>query len=90
MPGTKGNTVKVRIAVAVNEHGDWAASGLSDSAKGHSAGDEQEARDQLAWWEVSTSRDADRVVHYVEADVPVPSSVTVRGVVKKARRARGR
>lgn len=70
-------TVRVRIAVAVDEHGQWCA------AAWRSNDDVRNAREAHSFLDDETSGDEDRHVVYVEADVPLPSSVTVQGEVKK-------
>lgn len=65
-------TVKVRIAVAIDSKGNWNACGWPDQKdKGEMAGI---ALDSLPG-------DPYEVVHWVEADVPIPESLTVQGAV---------
>lgn len=70
-------TVRVRIAVAVNEHGEWSAAGWG--ARGGIANYDKAASDVasdgLSW----QSSDCERTF-WVEADVPKPAPpVTVEG-----------
>lgn len=59
-----GETVRVRIAVAVNSAGGWAANSYRDVEGKRKKGRETEC-----------------VTHFVEADIPLPTSVTVKGEV---------
>ena len=68
-------TIRVRIAVAVNANGEW-------HAMTHGNCDPKEA---AALCKVSVRRldhnYSDTVVHWIEADIPLPASVTVEGKV---------
>ncbi len=64
-------TVRVRIAVAVNSNGGWWAAG-TDMLKG----------DDATAAEAASRHMPHSVVHYVEADIPVPETVTVDGAVE--------
>lgn len=58
--------IRVRIAVAVNTAGAWCASGADVQ------GDEKATERASSGW-------GPNIVHFVEADVPVPESSTVEG-----------
>lgn len=62
-------TVKVRIAVAVNEKGDWCASGWN--VDGDGPGDH--------YLSDTANHDVGGIVYFVEAEVPLPGSVTIQG-----------
>ena len=64
-------TVRVRIAVAVGESGDWAASGSKALFGVDSVDIAVESLDESGQYAVS----------WVEADVPLPESETVEGKV---------
>jgi len=66
-------TVHVRIAVAVGASGAWSALGSTDTPDTDAA-------------EIAADGITDTVYaqHFVEADVPVPESVTVVGVTVQA------
>lgn len=66
-------TIRVRIAVAVDSRGHWNAAGVSGSG----SDDLMRAAvldDELLGGEA--------VVHFIEATIPLPESVTVEGEVK--------
>lgn len=70
-------TIKVRVAVAVNSNEQWSSSGA------HNMPDEDAksvALDGLDYIANSSSRHAE-VIHWVEADVPVPEGAEVSGEV---------
>ncbi len=75
-----GETVRVRIAVVVRSDGDWASGGYSYTENGrHTSSDaraEEYAREGLP-------NSGEYVVHFIEADIPLPTSVTVEGTVVK-------
>lgn len=68
-------TVKVRIAVCVNSDGQWAASGWSTADKDQM---EDVASDMLTEFPLGND-----TIHYITAEVPLPSSLELRGVVEK-------
>jgi hypothetical protein len=63
-------TVKVRIAVAVNDLGEWHAYGDDQCGDG----------DNLA--EVEEQMDGPCVCHFVEAEIQVPQVETIKGEVR--------
>ncbi len=63
-------TVRVRIAVAVDEHGNYHAAGWSGSK------DEHIGETASEFFESAEGAEA---VHFVEADVPLPESQTIQG-----------
>lgn len=67
----KPKTVRVRIAVAVNEHGHWNASGYFKWNKGEARETALEGLDEPGA----------ETIHYVEADVPIPAPQTIEGTV---------
>lgn len=71
-------TVRVRIAVGVDARGVWCAYGWS-SEQGRQATDEQMAGNVADMIDQSVTQYA---THYIEADVPLPESTTVKGEVK--------
>lgn len=62
-------TVRVRIAVAVQQDGRWHAAGW------------REATDFVKS-EIAQEPLGDCVVHWIEADVPLPSEATIEGEVQ--------
>lgn len=66
-------TVRVRIAVAVSDEGDWCARGLSGSQ-------DSDAVDS-AFMHLSPAR-SHEAVHWIEADVPIPTPQTIQGEAK--------
>ncbi len=66
----KQKTVRVRIAVAVMDDGKWYAVG------DHSYTDKQSSTSALRNTAIYT--DKNRIIHFVEADVPVPESYTIK------------
>lgn len=70
-------TIRVRIAVAVNQRAEW-------SAAGWHGGDVRKSNSDLAGLalECLDSAPSDReAVYFVEAELPVPSPITAAGVV---------
>jgi hypothetical protein len=73
-------TVKVRIAVAVNSRGEWNAGGHGDVNGPHEYGSSDNAPDWL--WDGMPDREgANEHLLFVEADVPMPQSAVIHGVV---------
>ncbi len=72
----KPKTVRVRIAVAVDQDGDWAASGHSGN---------KDPNMPFEWILDDIAPGESR--YYVEADLPVPVMRTVQGDVTQARAA---
>ena len=76
-----GKTVRVRIAVAIDENGDWIANGDRKELRGRIKSE------VLEWFAEAYKREAREVV-WVEAYVPIPSptpdSATVEGKVANA------
>jgi hypothetical protein len=70
MQDQKQKTVRVRIAVAVLESGKWQACG------GHNNNDKQSSEAALRNTADYTNRN--RIVHFIEAEVPVPESYTIK------------
>ena len=63
-------TVKIRLAVAVNEDGEWYAWGAKDYS-------DDEMRNEV------TGQVCDpHAVHFVEAEVPLPVPTTIQGTVQ--------
>lgn len=73
-PAPSGPTVRVRIAVAVDEHGAWASCGW---LRGGDARLTRHALDDLL--NVQEQGAESRHVVFVEADVPLPTPVVVEG-----------
>jgi hypothetical protein len=70
-------TKRIKIAVAINEHGEWTAYG-----DGWDCDPEPPAREASKWLaEVSHHRAICQVVLFVEADVPIPTPRTIEGTV---------
>lgn len=69
-------TVKVRIGVSVNKHGEWF---VMDpwTIPGRMATDD-EIRERFEEMDPSD----DEILHFIEAELPVPESVTVVGSVE--------
>lgn len=63
-------TVRVRIAVAVDADGKWCSAGWVDS---------DDSLEQTALDGLDSARPT--VVHFIEADVPMPEPTTVEGSV---------
>ena len=63
----KPKTVRVRIAVAVDEHGKWIANGMAGAIDRHLA--------DTASQRLRRVSDALVTVHWVEADVEIPAPV---------------
>jgi hypothetical protein len=72
MPGMK--TIRVRIAVAVDPGGSWSSCGWQH-ADNAPRSDEDKAMDAL------DTMSAAAVVHFVEADIPLPTTETIEGEV---------
>jgi hypothetical protein len=69
-------TQRIRIAVAINEHGDWNCSKIDGSG--------QKADEAAALWAREYLDTADHLrenVVFVEADVPVPESTPIMASV---------
>jgi len=64
------DTVRVRIAVAVQPSGGWYAYGTQDE-------DDSEKLAMMEDWDIDTSH-----IVFVEADIPLPKAQTVEGEVK--------
>lgn len=75
---TKPKTVRVRIAVAVDCDGHYAASGCHCEDNAHDFGDEFENLESCLGYAQHP-----RHVVWVEADVPLPVTQTVEGEVKE-------
>jgi hypothetical protein len=73
MPKTK----RVRIAVAIDSTGTWCASGQSIE-DGDPCPDDEMAAEVL---EGDLIINASKMVHFVEAEIPIPEEVTVEGHV---------
>lgn len=67
-------TIRVRIAVAVGAGGQWSAVGCSG---------EGSTDDELESYALEGMEDAAVAIHFIEADVPLPETVTVEGRVSK-------
>lgn len=65
-------TVRVRILVAVDDKGQWAATGYHRY-------DEEEARDIVFTDDLGEAL----AYHWIEADVPIPTPLTIEGVVQE-------
>lgn len=72
---TDKKTIRVRIAVAVSAKGNWCASGWKDSDG--SIHGEDCVFDGLVPLDTSNA-----IIVFVEADVPLPESVTIEGKVQ--------
>ena len=66
-------TIRVRAAVAVDEHGHYMFAGWSGGT------DKDMAQNAREFFERAEGNEC---VHFVVADVPLPESVTVEGEVK--------
>lgn len=73
----KPKTHRVRIAVTIDENGSWVCYG--GGSRGKNLGDE-ELRNV---YDFADEIEDPNVLHFIEADVPLPESVTVEGRVKK-------
>lgn len=75
---------KLRIAVAINDQGEYAAYGGSGAGWEHPA---DLARDALDSIDMDKNRPGigNVMVHWVEASVPVPVPTKLRGKLKKKR-----
>lgn len=69
-------TIRVRIAVAVDEAGSWYASGWSDQ-------DPEDTKERTSESLGYTQKGQSHLV-WVEADVPLPSVPTIQGTVTEA------
>lgn len=67
---SKAKTVRVRIAVAVNDLGQWRAEGFD------------EYDDKHAIKAATSTIEGERRVFWVEADLPIPETQVVEGEVK--------
>jgi hypothetical protein len=72
--GMEQKTVKVRIAVAVDQRGDWYAGGDPNS-------DEQEMLAEARGW---VHDDGSIATYFVEAELPLPVTPTVPGTATSA------
>ena len=72
---TSPKTIRVRIAVAVSAKGNWCASGWKDS-------DGAVHGEDCVFDGIVPSDTSNAIVVFVEADVPLPESVTVEGTVQ--------
>ncbi len=69
-------TVRVRIAVAVNADGQWGSDGCSKTSG------EPMADSTISLWAARDCRgDGAKVVHFIEADIPLPVASTIEGTV---------
>ena len=71
--GPKRNTIKVRICVAVSADGEWGAAGVRDA-------DENDIR-SLAWDSLPVGFQEPAHLHWIEAEVPLPTETTIEGKV---------
>jgi hypothetical protein len=73
-------TIKVRIAVAVNEKGEWNSAGWNHH-KDDSKADNNKRSSALEGLEPGRQE----VVYFIEAEVPIPESIqgTIQGEVKE-------
>lgn len=62
--------VRVRIAVAIDAEGRWSATGYAGWKDEEAAGESLESLDSPC-----------AVVHFVEAEIPLPSSLTLKGQI---------
>ena len=75
------NTVRVRIAVAVDEKGVWSAAGWAPRS-----GREKDAADTMARIARNGVEGGPHQLHWIEADVPVPTSETIQGRIVEGER----
>lgn len=75
-----GETVRVRIAVAVNSAGEWAAGGYTEQTEAGLTVSNREFAEDCA---IETLDSAGHSIHWIEANIPLPTSVTVEGEVVK-------
>lgn len=69
-------TIRVRIAVAVNADGHYGTDGYSKADGSHQDDDDMEK------WALRDCRgDGRKVVHFIEADIPLPVATTIEGKV---------
>lgn len=71
---TMSKTVKVRIAVAVNEKGEWVASGWRTQRGG-----DDMANPSDNYLSNAAREDVGGSVYWIEAEVPVPETLTIQG-----------
>lgn len=67
---TTPKTVRVRIAVAVDEYGEWAANGWNSKKPDYDTSAQSLALEGVEGCAVG--------FHWVEADVPVPETTTIQ------------
>jgi len=70
-------TRRVRIAVLIDQGGDWAAFGASRS-------DDREMADEC--YRIGIDHDGESHIVFVEADVPEPERITVEGAARSTDR----
>lgn len=75
---TSPKTIRVRIAVAVTPNGCWDTRGMKLLPEWDNETDEEAARLVSGWL---FGKQGPGHVVFIEADVPVPESVTVEGTV---------
>jgi hypothetical protein len=68
-------TIRVRIVVQVNDRGQWCAAGY------HGMTDKSQIEVVQDWYTHEGPLATNEVIHFVEADVPVPVSLVVEGQV---------
>ena len=69
-------TVRVRIAVAVNDKGQWSASGASNLSEGESVSGALD-------WLINAEDGVSESVHFVEAEIPLPASRLIEGQLSR-------
>ncbi len=67
---TKPKTVRVRVAVAVDEHGNY------------STGGESNRKDNMLIHDATVFMPKAKAIYFIEADVPLHAAETIKGEVK--------
>lgn len=68
-------TVRVRIAVAIDKNGIWNCAGWKQT-------DKIISDDYISAAAIDGIDSAEVIVHFVEADIPIPESETIEGEIK--------
>lgn len=71
---TPTKTVRVRIALAMNEHGEWSSAGWNNA----SDADMESELNNLYF-----AKGEPKAIDYIEADVPVPEVKTIEGRIAR-------
>lgn len=68
--------MKIRIAVAVAEDGEWHSFGWGRP-------EEKVTDEDIMRWAVESIRSAPSANYFIEADIPIPKPKTIKGVVEE-------